>query len=339
MLTIDGSAGEGGGQILRTSLALALITGQPFRIERIRARRPRPGLMRQHLTAVRAAAQIGAAEVSGDALGSVELTFRPRQVRGGAYSFDVGTAGSTTLVLQTVLPALLLASGPSELSLSGGTHNPHAPPFDFLRRVFLPIVGRMGPVVEARLERAGFYPAGGGRCTFKITPAERLTPLTLLERGPVRRVRASAKLARLPEHIAERELAVVRQRLGDQPLELAVELIPDARGPGNVVMVEIESAQLAELFTAFGERGVRAEAVGARVAEAARSYLAADVPVGPHLADQLLLPWALAGSGSFRTQPLTLHARTNLDVIQAFLGERLKTRELADGSVLLESGT
>src|SRR5262245_8861795 len=165
MLIIDGSFGEGGGQILRTALGLSLVTGVPFRIEKIRAGRQKPGLMRQHLTAVNAAAQVGQAEVIGASVGSQELTFTPGKISPGDYTFAVGTAGSATLVLQTVLPALLTAAQPSFLTLEGGTHNPHAPPFDFLARAFLPLIGRMGPSVTATLIRPGFYPAGGGQFT------------------------------------------------------------------------------------------------------------------------------------------------------------------------------
>ena len=168
MLTIDGSVGEGGGQILRTALALALVTGTPFRIHAIRARRRKPGLLRQHLTAVNAAATVGGASTDGASLGSRELTFRPGRITPGEYRFAVGTAGSTGLVLQTVLPPLLLASGPSTVTVEGGTHNPGAPPFDFLARVFLPLLRRMGAHVEARLDRPGFYPAGGGQCTVGL---------------------------------------------------------------------------------------------------------------------------------------------------------------------------
>ena len=163
MITIDGSAGEGGGQILRSSLALSLVTGQPFRMERIRAKRQKPGLLRQHLTAVEAAKAVGCAEVSGETLGSQTLDFRPGPVTPGNYRFAVGTAGSATLVLQTVLPALLTASDPSTLTLEGGTHNPLAPSFDFLDRCFMPLIHRMGPSVELELKRPGFFPAGGGR--------------------------------------------------------------------------------------------------------------------------------------------------------------------------------
>src|SRR5579883_279586 len=177
MRVINGASGEGGGQILRTSLGLSLATGQPFRIEQIRANRKSPGLLRQHLTAVRAAAAVGQAEVTGDELGSSALTFVPGEVQPGEYTFAIGTAGSTTLVLQTVLPALMTAKAPSRLVLEGGTHNTHSPPNDFLIKTFLPVVNRMGVKVTTRLERYGFFPAGGGRWICDIEPAQSLTPL------------------------------------------------------------------------------------------------------------------------------------------------------------------
>ena len=183
MITIDGSQGEGGGQILRTSLALSLVTGQPFRMERIRAKRQKPGLLKQHLTAVEAAKTVGCAEVEGAALSSQTLEFRPGPVTPGNYRFAVGTAGSATLVLQTVLPALLTASGHSTLTLEGGTHNPMAPPFDFLEKCFMPLIHRMGPSVELELRRPGFFPAGGGRFHARIEPAKKLSRLDLPERG------------------------------------------------------------------------------------------------------------------------------------------------------------
>jgi RNA 3'-terminal phosphate cyclase (ATP) len=319
MITIDGSQGEGGGQVLRTSLALSLVTGRPFRIDRIRAGRKNPGLLRQHLTAVNAAAAVAHAKVAGATLRSTELTFEPGEVRPGDSHFAVGTAGSATLVLQTVLPALLCAAGPSTLRLEGGTHNPWAPPFDFLLNSFLPLVNRMGPTVEATLVRPGFYPAGGGEFHVSITPAAKLAPIQLLERGATRRVKATARVARLPRHIAERELRVIGNGLALADDDLIVEEIPDSRGPGNVVTIEVECENVTEVCTGFGERGVPAERVAERVLQEARRYLSAGAPVGEYLADQLLIPLALAGSGAFRTPALSPHAETNIAVIQAFL--------------------
>jgi RNA 3'-terminal phosphate cyclase (ATP) len=213
LITIDGSMGEGGGQVLRTSLALSLVTGKPFRIERIRAGREKPGLLRQHLTAVNAAAAVGGADVDGAALGSRELGFRPGAVRPGEHRFAVGTAGSATLVLQAVLPALLGARGSSSLVLEGGTHNPFAPPFDFLAKAFLPLLARMGAKVEARLERPGFYPAGGGRFHVAIEPVERLQRLDLPSRGEPKRRLARAMVSNLHRNIADRELKAVKDLL------------------------------------------------------------------------------------------------------------------------------
>ena len=319
MITIDGSFGEGGGQILRTSLALSLVTGKPFRIEKIRAGRKTPGLLRQHLTAVNAAAKIGQAEVEGVSIGSQQLTFTPGSVAAGEYAFAVGTAGSTTLVLQTVLPALLLASGPSRLTLEGGTHNPFAPPFDFLVKAFLPLLNRMGPRVEAQLERYGFYPAGGGKLSVTIEPTTALTRLELPERGEVKGRLARAVVANLPLRIAERELKIIARKMSWKDEWLRAEGVTNSPGPGNVVTMEIESEHVTEVFTGFGERGVAAEAVADNAVQAARRYLMAEAAVGEYLADQLLVPMAIAGGGMFTAIPPSRHATTNIEIIRKFL--------------------
>ncbi len=338
MIAIDGSFGEGGGQILRTSLALSLVTGTPFRIENIRAGRKKPGLRRQHLTAVKAATEVGDAEMRGAELGSQDLTFSPSQISPGRHHFSIGTAGSCTLVLQTVLPALLTAGGNSELTLEGGTHNPFAPPFDFLARTFLPLVNTMGPNVTMKLRRHGFYPAGGGRIDVAIEPAKRLAPLHLLERGDVVRWSARALVANLPLKIAEREIRVIQKRLALDDRAVSAEPV-SSDGPGNAVLIEVKSEHAAELFSGFGQRGVPAEKVARGVADEAARYLAANVPVGEHLADQLLIPIALAGGGSFRTLPLTDHTRTNIDVIRKFLDVRIAAREVGQGTWEIRVGS
>ncbi len=320
MLAIDGSQGEGGGQILRSALALSLVTGRPFKITRIRAGRKKPGILRQHLTALQAATAVGEAATVGAVLGSTEVTFTPGAVRPGEYHFAVGTAGSATLVLQTVLPALLCASGPTTLRLEGGTHNPWAPPFDFLQLAFLPLIERMGPRVAATLVRPGFYPAGGGEFEVSISPAPKLQGFELLARGNTQRITATAKLAHLPQHVGERELNMIARKLGIERDRLIIEEVVGSRGPGNVVAIEIRSAHVTEVFTGFGERGLPAEAVADAAVQQARRYLSNDVPVGEYLTDQLLLPLAIAGSGAFRTAGLSRHAQTNVNVIQAFLG-------------------
>jgi RNA 3'-terminal phosphate cyclase (ATP) len=336
MHTIDGSRGEGGGQILRTSLALSMITGTPIRITNIRARRAKPGLMRQHLTAVQAAAGVSKAHVEGAAVGSREIVFTPSAVTPGDHSFSIGTAGSTTLILQTLLPALILASGPSRLILEGGTHNPMAPPFEFLDRAFLPLLRRMGPAVDVTLERAGFYPAGGGRLSVTVKPVSRLQGFDLSERGELRSRRGTVLLANLASHIADRELQTLSHLTNWDSTAFEVRRV-DSAGPGNAVLLELESENVTEVFTAFGEVGVSAEAVAERAVREMRTYLKTDVPVGEHLADQLLLPLALAGSGSYRTLPLSLHARTQIELIPEFLDVRIGVENEGDGRVQVGS--
>jgi RNA 3'-terminal phosphate cyclase (ATP) len=233
MILIDGSSGEGGGQILRTALSLSLATGIPCRIENIRAGRKNPGLLRQHLTAVRAAADIGIAEFEGATLASSALTFTPRAIRAGEYRFAVGTAGSGTLVFQTILPALLRAPGPTRVSIEGGTHNDAAPPFDFLDRTFLPLICRMGARVSLKLERYGFYPAGGGRFIAEIEPCQDLKPLHLGIRGEIRSKRVTAIVANLSTHIAEREIKKVASMMSLTSMVQIVET-KNSPGPGNM---------------------------------------------------------------------------------------------------------
>jgi RNA 3'-terminal phosphate cyclase (ATP) len=319
MLTIDGSLGEGGGQILRSALALSVCLQRPFRIVNIRARRPNPGLRPQHLAAVRAAAETSSAHVEGASIGAKMLTFEPGDINAGEHRFAIGTAGSAMLVLQTVLPALLTASAASDLRLEGGTHNPRAPTFECLARAYLPLIGRMGPRIAIELERAGFEPAGGGVVHVRIEPAPRLGPLHLETRGALLRVAAEVLLSKLPAHIAEREAAALASELDIEAGSVRVRSIEDSPGPGNVVSVFVESEHVTEVFAEFGRRGVPAERVAQHASRAAKRYLASDAPVGVHLADQLLLPLALAGGGSFVTLPPSAHTRTNIDVIQAFL--------------------
>jgi RNA 3'-terminal phosphate cyclase (ATP) len=329
MILIDGSIGEGGGQILRTALGLSMVTGQPFRIEKIRAGREKPGLLRQHLTAVNAATAICSATVDGASISSRELSFTPGMISPGDYTFSIGSAGSTTLVLQTVLPALLCASGSSTLTLEGGTHNPFAPPIDFLEKAFLPLVNRTGPKVTVTLERAGFYPAGGGRVVVHIEPAKKLTPLHLPARGEIKRRLAKAVVAALPGEIAKRELKKVEKMLGWAADQLQIRQLPEEWGPGNLLTLEIESEQLTEVFTGFGMKGTTAEAVAHNAAHQARRYLAANVPVGEYLADQLLIPLAMAGCGSFLTHSPSEHTKTNVNVIGRFLPVSIKMTEVA----------
>ncbi|HEY5993274.1 MAG TPA: RNA 3'-terminal phosphate cyclase [Gallionellaceae bacterium] len=316
-ILIDGSQGEGGGQILRSALTLSMITGTPFRIERIRAGRAKPGLLRQHLTAAAAAAEICDARVSGNTAGSTTLEFVPGAIKGGAYRFDIGTAGSCTLVLQTVLPALWFAGRASTVTVSGGTHNSGAPPADFLVRAWLPLMQRMGVDMEISLLRHGFYPAGGGEVQATIRPVAALQPLHLCTRGELIATKAIAVVAGLPADIAKRELEHLGGHFAQAEQEMRV--LSSREGPGNVVMIELRHAGLTEVFSAPGEKGVKAETVADRAAQEALRYLESGAFAGEHLADQLVLPMALAGSGSFTTSTVSPHLETNWQVIQKFL--------------------
>lgn len=331
LIVIDGAQGEGGGQVLRTSLSLSLVTGKPFRIENIRAKRAKPGLLRQHLTAVNAATEVGDASVEGAALGSSSLTFVPQTLRAGDYRFSIGSAGSTTLVLQTILLPLVLAEGASAVAIEGGTHNPSAPPFEFLEEAFVPLLRRMGANVELRLVRPGFYPAGGGEIRVGITPSKRLDPLELEHRGEILRRRVRAVVANLPYSIAEREAQAAADALGWGEESREAHTLTGSAGPGNAISITVDSEHVADVFTSFGARGVRAEQVAHDAAKQTRRYLNSDAAVGEHLADQLLLPMALAGGGAFTTTPLSDHAKTNIEVIGRFLDVRIDVVELKRG--------
>jgi len=333
MIEIDGAFGEGGGQIVRSSLTLSLATGQPVRLYNIRAGRKKPGLLRQHLTSVQAAARVGNARVEGAAPGSREVTFEPGPVTGGTYHFSVGSAGSTTLVLQTILPVLLTADAPSKVVIEGGTHNPFAPPFPFLERTFIPLINRMGPTVRLTLHRPGFFPAGGGKLEVDIEPVARLGRLELTGRGEVQGIRATAIVAGLPRHIAERELKVLGRQLDLPASHLQVQEERAAHGPGNVVLIEIALPEVTEVVTGFGQRGKPAERVAREAAMEAKAFLEAGVPVGQHLADQLLLPLALGSGGVYVTQSLTPHTETNIEVIRRFTDCAIRRLEEPGGAV------
>lgn len=335
VIVLDGSVGEGGGQVLRTALGLSLVTGEPFRMHRIRHRRPNPGLRRQHLTAVQAACELGQATVEGASLGSQELIFRPNRLRPGRFVFHVGSAGSVGLVLQAVLPALLVADGPTTLELHGGTHNPMAPPFEFLQTVLFPLLGRMGVEVEAKLLAYGFYPVGGGRIEVQVKPGKSLRPVVLEKRGPVQETGALVLLAHVSPRIGEKECAVVTRRLQWPACLCQVQKVPSA-GPGNAVLLTVRGEGFAEVCSACGVRGVGPEAVAEEACAALERFLAAQVPVGEHLADQILVPLALAGGGIFRTLPLTLHTRTVIEVMKAFLPVEIMVSALPGGTEEVE---
>ena len=326
---------------MRSSLALSLVTGRAITINNIRAGRSKPGLMRQHVTAVKAARKISGAKLVGAEIGATRLTFKPGKVEAGEYRFSITTAGSATLVLQTVLPALMIAESGSSLTLEGGTHNPYAPPFDFLKSAYLPLLERIGPAVEATLHRPGFYPAGGGEFHIKIRPTRQLQWLSLLERGELVERRVQAIVANLPAHIAERECDAIAAETNWDRSCFQTTSYEHSRGPGNVVLIVLRHENVTEVFTGFGEKGKKAELVAMDVLDQARRYLAHDAPVGQYLADQLMLPLAISahfgcGGGVYRTASLSGHSQTHLDVIREFLDVRVRIDEVGNNQFDLQ---
>jgi RNA 3'-terminal phosphate cyclase (ATP) len=318
MILIDGSFGEGGGQILRTALGLSLVTGKPFKIKNIRAGRKKPGLLRQHLTAVNAAVKIGNAVAEGNSIGSKDLTFEPHSISPGVYQFHVGTAGSSTLVLQTILPALISCKSASSLVLEGGTHNPYAPPFDFLKFCFLPCLTKMGLHINCSLLKYGFYPAGGGKFKININPAQKLNPFIIRERGKLIRKDVLGIVSEIPIKIAEDEVRIVCSKMDwDKNTGKAISVI--SSGPGNILFAILEYENICEVFTGFGQRGVPLQKVAESVIKQLKRYIVSNAPIGEYLADQLLIPMALTGQGSFLTIGLSKHTLTNIEVIKKFL--------------------
>lgn len=325
------SGDTGGGQLLRSALTLSLVTGQAFRMSGIRRGRPKPGLMRQHLTCVQAAAAVGGGTAEGASLHSQDLVFRPGTVNGGDYTFAIGTGGSTTLVLQTLLPALLHASCSSTLHLEGGTHNPMAPPFEFIDQCYLPVLRTMGVQATVTLERAGFMQAGGGRLAAAITPLRRWKKLKLTERGDLVETFGRVLHAHLPADIAQREITTALRELDWPADRIDLRYANESGGPGNAILLGARFAHVCEICSGIARLGTSAEAVATGAAKGLRSYLASSAPVGAHLADQLLLPMALAGGGEFHTLTLTNHTRTNIALIEQFLPVKFITEEVAPG--------
>lgn len=320
MITIDGSEGEGGGQVLRNACALALITGQAFTIENIRGKRDQPGLMRQHLTAIEAACTIGGSECEGLELGSSRIVFRPGKVSPGEYRFAVGTAGSTALVLQTVLVPLALADGPSRVVIEGGTHASKAPPFDFIERCFLPVFERMGPRVCVKLKRHGFFPRGGGRIEIEIEPAHPKS-IECIARGELRSRSGTVLYAGLPGEIAERIRKAAQKQLASWSEDaIVLREVPGDQGPGVAMLLEADYDHVTEVVSGFGKLGISAERIGATAGKRMSGYEACEVFAGPYLQDQLILPFAVAGGGSFTSVKISDHTRTAAHVVSLFTG-------------------
>lgn len=340
-LEIDGSHGEGGGQVLRSAIALSLATGRPFRMTRIRARRPKPGLMRQHLACVSAAQQVSAAKVIGAELGSQTIEFVPGPLRGGDYVIQIGTAGSTVLVAQALLPAFIAKDIEARLEIHGGTHNPMAPPYSAFEHVVAPWVRRLGVPLTTALLRPGFAPMGGGALEVVIGARQAAEPVRLEARGALIGVTVEVLTSSLPDDIATRELDVVRARLTskiDVPL-IERHLSPSknhwrATSVGNAIAVTLHFEHHTEEVSVLGERKLSAERVASLVADKALAFLAHGQPVGEHLQDQLPILLAVTVGGRFQTVAPTLHLQSQLDLLPRFTGQPIRVSRLDEGVII-----
>jgi RNA 3'-phosphate cyclase len=330
MIELDGSLGEGGGQILRTSLALSLLTRKAFHLFNLRAGRAKPGLQPQHLMSVRAAAAIGQANMRGASKDSSDLVFEPGQVSAGRYHFPIGTAGATGLVLQTIyLPLALRGEGPSELVLEGGTHVSTSPCFHFLDTTWRAYMELLGIDIRLKMIRPGFYPRGGGRVDVTVQPVKKLRGLRLLERGEPKAVTGISAVAGLPEEIARRQARRAMNRLKDTGLCLNIREETWPGGPGTVLALTVDTQPAPTMFFGLGARGKRAERVADEAVDQLLSYLAglraltqpgSPSTLDPHSADQIVLPLALAeGPSEFRVSEVTSHLLTNIGVIGRFV--------------------
>ncbi|MBE9479689.1 MAG: RNA 3'-terminal phosphate cyclase [Chloroflexi bacterium] len=321
MIEIDGAIGEGGGQILRSALTLALMTNRHFRIHNIRARRSKPGLRPQHLASVNAAACVGQAQVEGARLGSRGIEFQPSSIHPGSYRFEIPTAGSTSLVLQTVFLPLGAADSPSEIEIIGGTHVPWSPCFHYLEANWIPAMGLQGFRADLALEIAGFYPQGGGRIRALIQPLKkRIALLRRLQRGDLQRIRGLSLVSNLPETIAQRQQNRAVERLADLdcPVEIEIRTLPSP-GKGSLLLLHAEFEAGQACYFGLGARGKPAERVADEAVDALHTFLGGEGVVDEYLADQLLLPLAFAdGDSEFRTSKITRHLLTNAEVIRAF---------------------
>ncbi len=343
MIEIDGAQGEGGGQILRSALALSILTRTPFRIVNIRAKRANPGLQAQHLQAVKAAARISHAEVEGAALRSTQLVFKPRGKEPGRYTFDIGTAGSTLLVVQTVYLPLAAVHGHSVVTAIGGTHVPWSPCFHYLKWVWCPFLSDMGFRCDLRLERAGFYPRGGGRVVFEEDGIERIEPLRLTERGQLVRLWGFSAVANLPLSIAERQRNQALRRLEREGYCAKVEIGElRAVSPGTVVVLVAEFENTRAAYVGLGARGKPAERVADEAVDGLLGFLASDATVDEYQADQLLLPLAVAEEPSYyRTPRVTNHLLTNAEVVRRFLPAKIEVsgEPGSGGDVVIRPGS
>lgn len=325
MLEIDGNYGEGGGQILRSSLSLSAILNRPIRINGIRAGRKKPGLAPQHLTCVNAVAAISNAEVIGGQLGSQTLTFRPQEISGGNYTFDVAeirpSAGALSLVFQSVVLPLLFAKVPSTVTLRGGTHVPWSPTVHYLQEIFMPAAAKFGLQGSIQLNRWGWFPKGGGEAIAKVQPNTDWRGAQLGYRGKLQAIYAISAASNLPEHIVNRQQNQIEKRLARFDSPVNIERVKgESIGQGTLVFLKAEFENVRAGFSALGARGKRAERVADEACQALVTFLKSDAAVEPHLADQLILPMALAkGESHFTTSQITRHLTTNIWLVQQFL--------------------
>ncbi len=327
MIELDGSEGEGGGQILRSALALSVLTRRPFKLVNIRANRSKPGLQPQHLMCVRAAGQISGASYKGGAVGSSVLYFEPGPVRAGNYTFSIGTAGATALVLHTVyLPLALCADRPCEITITGGTHNMHAPCYHFLETTWTAYLARVGIRVELEMVRPGFYPRGGGEIRAVIHPCLRVSGLSLLTCPELTTAGGFSAIADLPESVGRRQARRLSVRLKSEGVESHIPVEQwQAASPGSVAAVIFRQAPVPPLFFGLGERGKPAESVADDAADEAVAFRDAKAPVDPHSADQLLLPLAFSDDASeYRTSEITRHTTTNVDTVRKFVDRTIQ---------------
>ncbi len=341
MVRIDGSQGEGGGQILRSSLSLAAITGQELEIYNVRAGRKKPGLAAQHVTCCVAVAQVCGGRVHGAELGSQTVSLSPGTTTGGEYEFDVAqvrpSAGSACLVLQSVLPVLALAPQSSHVVIKGGTDVPWSPVYAYLANTFALALSGFGVELALRRPGAGFYPVGKGRIEAKIAPASTLSPIGFTQRGELRRaVVASTVADELPEHILKRQNYAAVKLLAAEGLEVNTEeyyLCSESPGTSCVVSLSYESGHAG--FTALGKRGMPAEKVGSQAGSEALEFMRSEATVDRRLADQLLLYMVMArGRSEFRTTQVTEHLRTNAAVARQLTGAEINIEE--DGWVTVQ---
>jgi RNA 3'-terminal phosphate cyclase (ATP) len=331
MILIDGTFGEGGGQILRTSLSLSVATGKPFRITDIRRKRSKPGLRHQHLACVNAAAEICGARCQGNALESVALEFFPGPIRPGNYFFNIPTAGSAMQVLQTVLPILSFATDSSTVTVRGGTHNPAAPPYDFFKASFLPLLKQLGISAEVELRKYGFFPVGGGEVVATIhpqTPSSRA--FSCHRRGKLASASGEILISWLPLSIAQRESKIMQQQLSWPETKIQIKEVTSSPGPGNVILIHGRYGEITHVFTAFGQRGRPAEKVAGEACETYLDFHHSSAALDEHLANQILLLLALKNGGSFTAQRLSLHTKTNIEVIKRFLDKKIAVKKKAD---------